>query len=60
MRVRGRCWLVAAALLAVWAAAAPAAPAEDVGARAWSHVVALAAAGPRVAGSAAERRAAEY
>ena len=60
MRVRGPCGFVVVALLAVWAAAAPAAPAEDAGARAWSHVAALAALGPRVAGSAAERRAAEY
>ncbi len=60
MRVRGPCGFAAAALLAVGAAAAPAAPAEEVGARAWSHVVALAAAGPRVAGGAAERRAVEY
>ncbi|MDR7390170.1 MAG: M28 family metallopeptidase [Armatimonadota bacterium] len=60
MTVRGRCGFVAVALLAVWAAAAPGAPVEDAGARAWSHVAALAALGPRVAGSAAERRAAEY
>lgn len=56
-----RRWIVlAAALAAGWASVAPAAPAEDVAARAWSHVAALASLGPRVAGTAAERRAAEY
>lgn len=56
-----RRWIaLAVAVAAGWATAASGAPAEDAGARAWSHVAALAALGPRVAGSAAERRAAEY
>lgn len=55
-----RLGLLWAALCVGWTAAARAAPAEDVGARAWSHVAALAGLGPRVAGTAAERRAAEY
>jgi len=55
-----RVLLVALALASLWAQGGLGAPVEDPGARAFSHVVALTAAGPRVAGSPAERRAVEY
>lgn len=52
--------MLAAAVLAVQGSLASGAPLEDAGARALSHVIALTSAGPRVAGTAAERRAVEY
>ncbi len=58
MGARAAGGLVALAVVA-WAIAASGGPAEDVGARAHGHVVVL-ASGPRLAGTPAERRAAEY
>lgn len=60
--VRGRrLFLLAAAVLAAqWSSVLGGPAAEDLGARALSHVVALTSAGPRKAGSPAERRAVEY
>lgn len=57
-----RAWLASGivALAACLQTATWATPAEDVGARAWSHVQALAGLGPRVAGTVAEKRAVEY
>jgi len=55
-----RVLLVVLVLSSLRAQAGQATPTEDPGARALSHVVALAAGGPRVAGSPAERRAVEY
>lgn len=53
-------WLVFVGAAGFLGSASGTAPQEDVGARAWSHVSTLAGLGPRVAGTAAERRAVEY